>query len=120
MGLGEDKRTGSGTRQANNQRGQLLLPKSGSSPGSQHGDGASFQTRAKGLPRFPMMIRPGSYLSKAWLVRLAGMRPGQYASAGTRCPPSQVVCFAELPPARGKGSAQHPAAQQLCIDGKKS
>lgn len=99
----------------NNQRGQLLLPKSTSSPGSQHGDGESFQTAP-----IPDGMRPGSYLSRARLVRLAGMRPGQYASAGTRCPPSQVVCFAELPPAREKGSAQHPAAQELCIDGKNS
>lgn len=51
----------------------------------------------------------GSYLSRARLVLLAGTRPGQYTRAGTLCPPSQVVCFAELPPAGEQVSAQHPA-----------
>lgn len=117
--LGEDKSRG-WHMAGNNQRGQPLLPKSRSSPKSRRGDGGSFRKGGKGAALLPDAIRPGSYLSRAWLVRLAGMRPGQYTSAGTRCPPSQVVCFAELPPAREKGSAQHPAARELCVDGKTS
>lgn len=114
-GLGKDKSAEPGTWQALSStgcqnpdchlmRGRWVLPKGG-----------------KGAALLPESMRLGSYLSRAWLVRLAGMRPGQYASAGTRCPPSQVVCFAELPPEREKGSAQHPAAvPELRIDAKNS
>lgn len=62
--------------------------------------------------------RASPYLSTARLLRAAGTRPGQYASAGTRWPPSHVVCLAGLPPAGESGRAQHPAAQELCSRGK--
>lgn len=68
-----------------------------------------------------------SYLNKAVLVTLVGILPGQYATAGTRCPPSQVVCLAGLPPVKageavGSGTLGTPgfSPSQSCPLGPQS